>query len=555
MNDCENQSSSPPKVREDNENSPAWTCAGENGKNREAGFSEETSNICQPVPIDSAAQPPEDAQDLSSVQIQPVSYPTSGPAEDAPYVLNAHHESHGEEMCDASTKDGYEMQNSAAESQKLQNYTEPTQETEIDLVSPRHGHLPFSIETCGQSQVGANVENCENLCGGMVNSFPNQTRVDSSKTDGFRTEEAIDVHNGAMSGDSDVNARASTVQECPNVLLLPITPDVSCSTADAGAGDDADSVAAQGNGSGSDFELGLGSLIADDEPIQYGPAQNGFLPYFSGPQNGKIISSCQGGSYDLMEVDEPTAYSSFSNTKSRKIIVDWTSAGENNYNLEMLQESVVDYQMSQGDQVHTILECFEHDFSPHPLDKNNLWECGRCKKRVEGVKSMRLWKTPDLLLISLKRFNFSGQRSIKLTPKVHFPLYGLDLSEFCESHDLKDSMLYDLCGVCYHHGANPKSGHYTSVAKMPNGRWCEFNDSAVYDISTDDEIVTSSAYLLCYRRQGALVKSAEDILNQKWLAEFEEQRRKADSHFAEDTLTDCEDDSEDNRPTYSRYLN
>lgn len=344
-------------------------------------------------------------------------------------------------------------------------------------------------------------------------------------------------------GAHHIISEKSAVEHTNLVGTQPPSPEISDGTTDAIGGDDVDSVAAQeGDGSGSDYDIGLGPLVGDEEPTNYPVTYQTYTSHGRSAPTMKHICSSQEGSYDLMEIDDDgDVHDSNPWTRSRKIIVDWTSIGEDIYNLEMLQETVVDYHTTQKNEVHTILECFEHDFSPHPLDKNNLWECGQCKKRVEGIKSMRLWKTPDVLLISLKRFNFSGYRSIKLTPKVQFPLYGLDLSEFCESHESGNPMIYDLYGVCYHHGDNPKSGHYTSVVKMPDGEWCKFNDSMVYVANEEHDIITSNAYLLCYRRRSACVLNPADILGEVLLHEDREQRRRADEQYRDGKLTEIEE--------------
>lgn len=42
-------------------------------------------------------------------------------------------------------------------------------------------------------------------------------------------------------------------------------------------------------------------------------------------------------------------------------------------------------------------------------------------------------------------------------------------------------------------------GHYTAYAKN-NGKWFDFNDSSVYPV-TEDRVVSSSGYLLFYKRR------------------------------------------------------
>ncbi|GMH38522.1 hypothetical protein BSKO_06406 [Bryopsis sp. KO-2023] len=314
--------------------------------------------------------------------------------------------------------------------------------------------------------------------------------------------------------------------------------------------DDADSMNAQGGGDISEGEYDplLTSLL--DEPT-YGPTYGPYLNDVPCHQETptRVIGTSDDASYDLMEIDDDedgqAAPQSSSEKRSRKIIVDWSNAGEDKYDLEMVRNAVNGHASSRNDEVHTILECFEHDFSAHPLDKNNLWKCGRCNEHVEGVKSMRLWKAPDVLLISLKRFNFNGHKTIKLNSHIHFPLIGLDISEFCGAPGEgrgNDELLYDLTGVCYHHGDDPRSGHYTSVARMHDGRWCKFNDGEVSAASVGDDLISRDAYLLCYRRRGAACASAKETLLKLRKAEEMERKRSIDENYAKEKLTESEED-------------
>lgn len=53
---------------------------------------------------------------------------------------------------------------------------------------------------------------------------------------------------------------------------------------------------------------------------------------------------------------------------------------------------------------------------------------------------------PNILVIHLKRFNFSNGQSNKLETFVHFPLKGLDFSKFLALPQ-KETPVYDLYAV------------------------------------------------------------------------------------------------------------
>ena len=207
--------------------------------------------------------------------------------------------------------------------------------------------------------------------------------------------------------------------------------------------------------------------------------------------------------------------------EARTIVIDWDTNAEQHYNLRTLEQPLLD-KTAEGVEERrrkmlescTLHDCLTHDFKPHPraLDGDNLWKCGGCKKMVNGIKSMRLWKTPDILLIGLKRFDYCEalDRLIKLKQLVEFPLEGLDLSEYY-APQLEDNPIYDLYGVCHHLGDGPKVGHYTSCVKSPGGKWHKFNDSWVTAIDAHS-VVSQDAYLLYYRKRDLPCPSEREIL-------------------------------------------
>lgn len=66
---------------------------------------------------------------------------------------------------------------------------------------------------------------------------------------------------------------------------------------------------------------------------------------------------------------------------------------------------------------------------------------------------------------------------------------------------------YDLYAVCYHHGTDLETGHYTAACKNPyDNQWYLYDDAKVTNLSqqSDDvtaELVNSSAYILFYQRR------------------------------------------------------
>ncbi len=49
---------------------------------------------------------------------------------------------------------------------------------------------------------------------------------------------------------------------------------------------------------------------------------------------------------------------------------------------------------------------------------------------------MELWQAPQVLVVHLKRFAFSGMWRSKLDDAIDFPLRGLDLSGYVQDHSV-----------------------------------------------------------------------------------------------------------------------
>jgi ubiquitin carboxyl-terminal hydrolase 4/11/15 len=163
----------------------------------------------------------------------------------------------------------------------------------------------------------------------------------------------------------------------------------------------------------------------------------------------------------------------------------------------------------------TLHQCFQSFSKPERLDVNNMWYCSKCREHVQALKTMKLWKLPNILVVHLKRFEFKhALRRDKLGTFVDFPLTGLSMDPHCAgrksdegNNGFVDNNVpadYDLFAVVNHYG-RMGFGHYTAFA-MENdddyddyGKWNVFDDSIVSPIPST-EIPSSAAYILFYRR-------------------------------------------------------
>ena len=121
-------------------------------------------------------------------------------------------------------------------------------------------------------------------------------------------------------------------------------------------------------------------------------------------------------------------------------------------------------------------DCLDEFGKPETLSESDTWYCPRCKEHRRATKKFELWKTPDVLVIHLKRFSSQGRFNNKLDVLVDFPLEGLDLTSrlATKSEDGK-SPVYELFAVDNHYGGLG-GGHYTAFAKnFIDKRWYEYN--------------------------------------------------------------------------------
>ena len=167
-------------------------------------------------------------------------------------------------------------------------------------------------------------------------------------------------------------------------------------------------------------------------------------------------------------------------------------------------------------------DCLDEFGRSEILSQNDAWYCPRCKEHRRASKTFELWKSPDILVIHLKRFSAQGRLRDKLDVHVDFPVEGLDLSSRVAIQEEGKSPIYDLFAVDNHYGGLG-GGHYTAFAQnFFDGNWYEYNgkcltlgpfgyitnsniDSQASRRSNPQAVVTSAAYLLFYRRRSSKV--------------------------------------------------
>lgn len=144
----------------------------------------------------------------------------------------------------------------------------------------------------------------------------------------------------------------------------------------------------------------------------------------------------------------------------------------------------------------TLEDCLQYSSRPEVLSKENAWFCSTCKADVQATKTLQMYKSPEILIMHLKRFR--PRFFEKLGTTVVFPMDSFDLSPYLIGPD-HDRQTYDLFAVSNHFGS-VLGGHYTAFVRAGE-RWYDMDDSSVTEMRVAGEVITPAAYMLFYRRR------------------------------------------------------
>ena len=143
-------------------------------------------------------------------------------------------------------------------------------------------------------------------------------------------------------------------------------------------------------------------------------------------------------------------------------------------------------------------KCLDNYFlSPQIIDG---YKCESCGKSSSSIKKVFLQSTPDNLIVSLKRFNFT-EYGIKKNPmQVEFPKL-LDVRPYVNPKAnpvALENTTYHLVSVINHFGESASSGHYTADSCGKNDElWVSISDENVKKFI---DFNFSAAYILFYKK-------------------------------------------------------
>lgn len=142
-------------------------------------------------------------------------------------------------------------------------------------------------------------------------------------------------------------------------------------------------------------------------------------------------------------------------------------------------EVVMNIMLSIGDS-KTIYECLDTHFADEVVNnssEDDAWRCDGCNQCVESKKTTKLWRTPQILIISLKRFNSNLK---KISTHIEAP-FDIDISKHLIGPTSQHT--YTLKSVAYHYGSF-HGGHYFATCKHGD-EWSIYDDE---DVKKIDEI-------------------------------------------------------------------
>ena len=153
----------------------------------------------------------------------------------------------------------------------------------------------------------------------------------------------------------------------------------------------------------------------------------------------------------------------------------------------------------------SLFDCFNHYTEKEVLEGDNAWFNEKTNQKENVKRGIIYWSLPNVMIIDIKRTNAYGQKSNIL---INAPLVNADFSHYVKGYG-KENYIYDLYAVCNHHGG-AFGGHYTASIKNPNGKWYEFNDTNVNEIS-EEQVVSNRAYCFFYRKVGKRQQSISSV--------------------------------------------
>ena len=168
-----------------------------------------------------------------------------------------------------------------------------------------------------------------------------------------------------------------------------------------------------------------------------------------------------------------------------------------------------------------IYDSLKNYFRTEVMDGDNKINCEQCNIKRTCHKHLLLKSLPNILVISLKRFEFDYDTMLKFKLNKYFAFpHILDMKDYLIENNTETNTEYELTGITIHLGVSDY-GHYYDLIKGPDNKWYKFNDTNVTEFKEEDipkeafgekencdddsykekESGKNNAYILVYKRK------------------------------------------------------
>ena len=133
--------------------------------------------------------------------------------------------------------------------------------------------------------------------------------------------------------------------------------------------------------------------------------------------------------------------------------------------------------LASGTTTYTLHSLLRDYFHPEKVTVN----CDKCKDGLEATRCNKIGTSPNILNITIVRYNFNmkTKKSEKSKRKVLLPRK-LNIQKYKYKKKEKEDNEYVLYAYMLHVGESMQEGHYTAVVMdWLTGRWSEFDDKKV----------------------------------------------------------------------------
>ncbi|GMT23377.1 hypothetical protein PFISCL1PPCAC_14674, partial [Pristionchus fissidentatus] len=166
--------------------------------------------------------------------------------------------------------------------------------------------------------------------------------------------------------------------------------------------------------------------------------------------------------------------------------------------------------MPEPKQDVSLVDCINMFTKKEQLSEQDSWYCPQCKEHVLATKKLDIWKLPQILVVHLKRFQYTRWSREKIDTPVDIPGKDFHLRDILVNDSHEDAV-YDLIAISHHMGGLG-GGHYTATA-LNGETWYYFNDASVSKACAPYGTPSSSPYLLFYRRRELPIIHSDEHLD------------------------------------------